>query len=87
MTRPEAPNVHSLAGWAPSARASATMRMEMVRPTASSICDATVRFQMRSYSDSSSLRSSPFTWSGVRNVSPAGRMASWASCAFLILPA
>ena len=48
MTRPEAPNVHSLAGWPPSARASATMRIEMVRPTASSIWEATVRFQMRS---------------------------------------
>ena len=54
-------------------------------PRASTIWEATVRFQMRSYRASESPRSSRLSDSGVRNVSPAGRMASWASCAFLTL--
>jgi len=77
ITVPEAANStsSSLADVAP-------MRSETVRPTASSICEASVRFQTRSYSACSSRESSDFTSSGVRNVSPAGRMASCASWAF-----
>ncbi len=50
-------------------------------PTASAICDATVRIHTSSYS----RRWSPWSpvCSGVRKLSPAGRMASWASWAFL----
>ncbi len=54
-------------------------------PTASFICEATVRFQISSYS----LNWSPVSpvSAGVRKRSPEGRIASWASCAFLTLPA
>lgn len=48
---------------------------------ASAICVATVRFQIRSYSRPSTPLS-PCS-SVVRISVPAGRMASWASCAFL----
>ncbi len=52
-------------------------------PVASFICEATVRFQTSSYSRNwSPLRP---VWAGVRNESPAGRIASWASCAPLTL--
>ena len=52
---------------------------------ASAIWLAIVRFQIRSYSRCSSRSSSPETSDGLRNVSPDGRIASWASCAFLLL--
>ncbi len=53
-------------------------------PTASFICEATVRIQISSYSRNwSPLR--PVS-AGVRNRSPDGRIASCASCAFLTLP-
>ena len=42
-----------------------------------------MRFQISSYRANSSPRSSPATWAGVRKRSPAGRIASWASWAFL----
>ena len=61
------------------------IRTEAVEPRASAIWEATVRFQTSSYSRNSSPRSSPATWAGVRKESPAGRIASWASCAFLAL--
>ena len=80
MTVPDVPNSASS-----PAEDVPTMRMETVWPFASAICDASVRFQISSYSRSSSLPSSRETWSGVRNESPAGRIASWASCAFLTL--
>ena len=62
-------------------------RTDAVEPVASAICEAMVRFQINSYSRYSSLESVPRTASGVRNVSPAGRIASCASCAFLLLEA
>ena len=68
----------------PSA-ATAPRRIVAVWPRASAICEATVRFQMRSYSAKSSPRTSPATSAGVRNESPAGRTASCASCAFFTL--
>ena len=52
---------------------------------ASDIWLAIVRFQMRSYMRCSSRSSSPETDAGVRNCSPDGRIASCASCAFLLL--
>ena len=61
--------------------ASAPIFTEAVDPRASAICEATVRFQMSSYSLNWSPDSSRATWAGVRNESPAGRMASWASWA------
>ena len=69
----------------PSA-AVAPIRTLAVVPRASAICEATVRCQISSYSRNSSPRSAPATWAGVRKESPAGRMASWASWAFLALP-
>jgi hypothetical protein len=62
------------------------MRTEIELPTASVICDATVRRQISSYSRNSSPLSSLATSPGARNESPAGRMASCASCAFFTLP-
>ena len=59
---------------------------DAVEPRASAICDATVRFQMRSYSLKSLPRSTVLSSAGVLKTSPAGRIASWASCAFLLLP-
>ena len=54
-------------------------------PLASAIWQATVRFQMRSYSLNSSASSWPASWPGVAKFSPAGRMASWASWEFFTL--
>ena len=58
-----------------------------VWPFASAICEATVRFQMRSYSLNSLPRSTLCSSAGVRKTSPEGRIASCASCAFFDLPA
>ena len=52
-------------------------------PRASVICEATVRCQISSYSRSSSPPSSRASSPGVRHESPAGRIASCASWAFL----
>jgi len=80
MTVPDAENTAST--FVPSARVPSTpRRTDAVEPRASPICEATVRFQMSSYSLNWSPDSSPATCAGVRNESPAGRMASWASCA------
>ncbi len=81
MVRPLAWNV-TFSPWVDvAARRKVTRRMR-----ASAICDATVRFQMRSYRRRSSApRSSCATSSTVRMASPAGRIASWASCAFFTL--
>ena len=78
ITVPAVPNSASR----PSA-AVAPSRTETVSPRASAICEATVRFQTSSYSAYSSRSSSPRTSSSVRKRSPAGRIASCASCAFL----
>ena len=56
-----------------------------VWPLASAIWEATVRFQMRSYSLNSVPRSTLCSSVGVRKTSPEGRIASCASCAFLDL--
>jgi len=96
MILPEAPNSATRPGvvWAGCAPDPTTvigsaagawprMRTATDSPVASFICEATVRFQTRSYSRS---------WSpdrpvaaGRRNESPAGRMASCASWALLTL--
>ncbi len=81
MVRPDAANVASTSG------AVAAMRTDTLRPVASAIWEATVRFQMRSYRRRSLPESSRLSESGVRNESPAGRMASCASCAFFTLRA
>ena len=81
MTVPEAPNSTGRA--APSTVATPVSRTWALVPVASDICEATVRFQMRSYRRSSSPDSDRAASSGVRKVSPAGRMASCASWAFL----
>ncbi len=60
-------------------------RSDTVWPRASAICEAMVRRQISSYSRNSSRPSSPATSPGVRKVSPAGRTASCASCAFFTL--
>ena len=60
----------------------APRRTATLSPTASAICEATVRFQMSSYRRAWSPGTAPATSSGSRNDSPAGRMASWASWAF-----
>ena len=61
-------------------------RTDTDSPVASFICEATVRCQISSYSRRSSEdRWSLATWAGVRKLSPAGRMASCASWAFLTL--
>ncbi len=52
-------------------------------PVASFIWEATVRFQISSYSRNSSPDS--LVWAGVWNRSPAGRIASCASWAFFTL--
>ena len=54
----------------------------VVSSFASLIWLATVRFQIRSYMRCSSRPSCPVTSFGVRKVSPDGRIASCASCAF-----
>ena len=81
MTVPDAVN-----SAVPCSAVAAEIVTEAVDPRASAICDATVRFQMRSYSLNSLPRSTLLSSDGVRNVSPDGRIASWASCAFLDLP-
>ena len=59
------------------------MRTLTDSPVASFICEATVRFQISSYSRNSSPLSP--VCAGVRNRSPAGRIASCASWAFFTL--
>ena len=86
ITVPLAVNSATVPSSSPSAIFASTVT-EAVCPLASAICEATVRFQMRSYSRSSGPRSDFSSSAGVRNVSPAGRMASCASCAFLLLEA
>ena len=80
ITVPDAPN----SAFSPDDDVPA-MRSDTVWPAASFICDAIVRIQISSYSASSSRFSSPCTSFGVRNASPAGRIASCASCAFFTL--
>ena len=68
----------------PSRRAAADLDGDRLLPTASFIWEATVRFQISSYSRNwSPVR--PVS-AGVRKRSPEGRIASCASCAFLTLP-
>ena len=57
----------------------APKRIVAVVPRASAIWLAIVRFQIKSYKANSSPTSSPATSAGVRNTSPAGRIASCAS--------
>ena len=64
---------------------SAERRTVVVAVCALTICDATVRFQIKSYSANSSPTSSPAISAGERNESPEGRIASCASCAFFTL--
>ena len=54
-----------------------------VVPVASAICDASVRCQIKRYSDSSWPLSSPATWLGARS-GVDGRIASWASWALRV---
>ena len=63
----------------------AASRAAMLSPLASLICEATVRFQIRSYSLASSDPgpTARATESGSVKRSPAGRIASCASWAFL----
>ncbi len=70
------------ATWAPALTVSVTV---VVSYLASAIWLATVRFQIRSYSFCSSRSSEDASDAGVRKVSPEGRMASCASCAFFDL--
>ena len=58
-------------------------RTVTVSPVASVICEAIVRFQISSYTSASARLTSRATCSGERKESPAGRMASCASWAFL----
>ena len=78
MILPDAPNSAS----SPAEERPAILT-ETDSPIASFICDATVRFQTSSYSRSSSPDSPACV--GVRNVSPAGLIASCASCALFTL--
>jgi len=80
MVRPDVVNTT-----ASPAEDSPAIRTDTVVPTASAICEASVRCQISSYRRNSSDESWFATWPGVRNVSPAGRIASCASCAFLTL--
>ena len=80
ITVPDAPN----SAFSPDDDVPA-MRSETVCPFASFICDAIVRIQISSYSAFSSRFNSRATSFGMRNVSPAGRIASCASCAFFTL--
>ena len=57
--------------------------IETLFPTASFICDAMVRIQISSYSRYSEPLSP--VCAGVWKISPAGRIASCASCAFFTL--
>ena len=78
MILPDAPN----STFSPVADCPAT-RTVTDSPVASFICEATVRFHTRSYRRSSSPDS--LVWAGVRNLSPAGRIASCASWALFTL--
>jgi hypothetical protein len=80
IVRPDAANVTS----SPVAAVPA-IRTVTVVPRASAICEATVLCQINSYSRKSSPSTSRAICPGVRNVSPDGRIASCASCAFLTL--
>ncbi len=80
IVRPDAAKVQR----SPEEAVPAIRRLSVV-PLASAICDATVRCQISSYRRNSSASSCPATWPGVRKVSPAGRIASCASWAFLTL--
>ena len=82
MVVPEAANSASVP--VVGALAVAPRRIETVVPTASAICEARVRCQMSRYSDISWPLSSAESWSGLRS-GVVGRMASWASWAFLTL--
>ena len=84
MVRPEAENVARLYpdGFSPAAP---VIRMLTEVPLASAIWEATVRCQISSYRRYSSASSTLWSWPGVANDSPAGRMASCASCEFLTL--
>jgi hypothetical protein len=81
MILPDAPNSAS----SPADERPLT-RTETDSPTASFIWEATVRFQISSYSRSSSPDSpARAAAGGVRKRSPAGRIASCASWAFFTL--
>ncbi|SHU64697.1 Uncharacterised protein [Mycobacteroides abscessus subsp. abscessus] len=80
MVRPLAVNTTC----SPEVAVPASRRLSVV-PRASAICEATVRCQISSYKRNSSLSSDECNWPGVLKVSPAGRMASCASCAFFTL--
>ena len=77
------PSAPTSARAVPGAGLAAPSRTVTVSPVASVICDAMVRFQISSYTRASLALTSRATSSGERNESPAGRMASWASWAFL----
>ena len=81
MTVPDAVN-----SAVPAVPVSAVIVTEAVDPRASAICEATVRFQIRSYSLNSLPRRMLESSDGVRNTSPDGRIASCASWAFFDLP-
>ncbi len=81
MTVPDALNL-AVRCWPSGAENSSVVVLIL----ASAICEATVRFQIMSYSTQSSPTSSPVSCPGVRNTSPAGRIASWASWALALLP-
>ena len=63
--------------------APAPSRTVVVASRASAIWEAIVRFQISSYSANSSALTRPASSPGRANESPAGRIASWASWAFL----
>jgi hypothetical protein len=73
-TLPEAANTA-----VPWSSVSAEIRTLVRRPVAFFIWEARVRFQISSYRRYSSSPRAPLTLWGVRNASPAGRIASWAS--------
>ena len=77
ITVPDAANSTSR----PSCAVAPSFRVT-VSPVQSVICDATTRCQISSYARASDWGTSWATSAGSRNVSPAGRIASWASCAF-----
>ena len=74
--------VHLGAGCLAAGRRDAVMRTCTLLPRTSAICEAMVRFHTSSYRAASSAPTSLATCSGIRKLSPAGRMASWASSAF-----
>ena len=75
--------IHRAASFECWGRGWAMIRTVIVWPSASFICEAMVRIQISSYSRNWSPVS--LVWAGVWNVSPAGRIASCASWAFLTL--